>query len=639
MPRVEIERLAEGLKTSTGQPRASSEGLATSQSLGRELSRAGTVLQEFGLRTANRIKVARDSEYVAAATVDSNEEIIRFEKEFKKSSVDNPAGYTDAYIQQVDDIYGRAIQNAPSQESRNQLQQMFAAQRTSKLQGAMKFEEEATVNNFINTSEENLNIISNRLAENPDLLQESQLEINQLVENANEILDPKAAAKFKDFASTMLTRSVVSGLSGRGDYEQAKAFLENENVKKILSAEEIGRLESSIDRDQNAALQQEQKAATAEYNKFVDDTKAGIVRGEVTDVQLDNMFDQQAFRSTNDFLKLRNLLDRERKIQRLKVDAIQRVDASRTSGVPLNPASKEDRKMADTYYNEVIVPTTEPEELAGRTHDFITDLGVIPEGIKSNLLANLFNGTPRQVVGAATTMDRLVRSEPSLAKSFTNNKDLAMARRISIGVSSGLTPEEAVKASDEKIRLSTQTVNVRQAALTDLNPQFDQGEITSFLIDDPDEVPQEMINDWENLVTAFGIDLGMDPEDAVDLAYKRTQATWAITNVVGDEQYMKRAPEIFYGVPGRSNEWMSEQFAKDIEPFGELEDVSLRVDPESNSAQPEYIISHKVQGFEVPLVDDEGNVLTWNPDWSLFSGKLIVKAQTERAEFLSKESE
>ena len=87
MPKVEIERLAERVPTTTGQPRASVEGVALSQSLSRELQQIGSQLQGFGLESARKIKVARDNEYVSTSMVDSSEEIIRFEKEFQKNSI------------------------------------------------------------------------------------------------------------------------------------------------------------------------------------------------------------------------------------------------------------------------------------------------------------------------------------------------------------------------------------------------------------------------------------------------------------------------------------------------------------------------------------------------------------------------
>ena len=132
--------------------------------------------------------------------------------------------------------------------------------------------------------------------------------------------------------------------------------------------------------------------------------------------------------------------------------------------------------------------------------------------------------------------------------------------------------------------------------------------------------------------------LGGDPEESVDLAYTRSDATWHISSITGDEKWMKKSPEIYYAVPGHNNDWMKEQFNFDIKPFGKLEDTQLRVDPESNPQQPEYLITHKLQGFEVPLVDKEGNILTWNPDWNIHSAKVAEEIEKKREEFLQKES-
>ena len=636
MPKVEIERLAERVPTTTGQPRASVEGINLSQSLSRELQQAGSQLQGFGLETARKIKTARDNEYVSSAMVDSSEQIHRFEKEFQKNSAENPAGYSDAYIQELDSIHEEFVGAAPSQEAKNQLNQIFASQRIGKFKSALAFEEKATANKVINSAEENLNLITNRLQEDPSLLVESQEEIDTMISSIRESLDSKTADKFEEFASKTLTRSVVTGLSNTKDFEGARSFLENENVQKILSPQEVDRLNTGVDNDEQSHANELKKQASAEYNQFIDEAKKSIVQGGTTEIDLNNLLEQGAFRDTDDYLSLRRILKAQRKGEDIKTNAINSVDAAINAGVPLNAGSKTDRKKADVYYNEVIVPTTAPEDLAGRTHSFIMEVGAVPEGIKTNLVNTLYGGSPEQSLGSATTIDRLIQSEPKLARSF-KDKDLAVARRMSNGLQAGLTPEEVVKVEQERVRLSPQMVDVREAALAGASPQFDPDEITSFFIDDPETIPEELIVDWENRVTTFAIDLGMEPEDAIDLSYKRSDATWHRSGITGDPRWMKKSPEIYYAIPGQNNDWMREQFENDMSSFEGLEDVQIRVDPESNPNQPEYLITHKLQGFEVPLVDNEGSILTWNPDWSIYSGKILEEVREERQEFLTEE--
>ena len=638
MPKIVIERLAGRVPTTTGQPRASLEGVSFSRSLGRELQQSGIQLQNIGEKAARKIKVARDNEYVTSSMVDTSEEVFRFEREFQKNSAENPGGYSKAYMEQVDDIYGRAINNAPSQEAKNQLNQIFASQRISKLKAAIKFEEKATTAKVVDSAEENLNLISNRLQEDPSLLPESQKEIDAMIGSIKNTLGPELAGKFEEFAAKSLTRSMINGLSNTGDFDGARSFLKNENVQKILSPQEVDRLNNGIDSDESAHNTQVSKELTKQYSEFFDNTKKEIIQGNISQVELNEMLENDVFKDTDDFLTAQRLLTSNRKAENVKTKSIHDVELARSSSVPLNPASKMDRKKADIYYNEVIVPTSEPEDLAGRTHSFIMEVGIVPEGIKTNLVNTLYGGSPEQSLGSATTIDRLIQSEPKLARSFTN-KDLLTARRMSSGLQSGLTPEEVVKAEQERVRLSTQTVKAREAALADSNPEFDSDEITSFFVDDPDVVPQELIADWENLVTTFGVDLGGDPQESQELAYKRIQATWHTSSITGDERYMKKAPEIYYAVPGQNNNWMREQFENDISSFKDLEDVQIRVDPESNPNQPEYLITHKLQGFEVPLVDKEGSILTWNPDWSMHSRKMLEEAKAKRQEFLSPEED
>ena len=139
MPRVEITRSRGGVPTTTGQPRATTGGAAISQSLGRELESAGRQLTGIGLEISDKIKKTRDADYLSNAIVDANEQIIRFEKEFRKNSVDNPTGHANAYIEQVDSIYSDFVNGAPSNESRRQLQQIFSSQRTGRFKSAVNF--------------------------------------------------------------------------------------------------------------------------------------------------------------------------------------------------------------------------------------------------------------------------------------------------------------------------------------------------------------------------------------------------------------------------------------------------------------------------------------------------------------------
>lgn len=616
MPKIEIERLSRGVGTpsQTGQPRASAAGTEVSQSLGRALSQQGQQLTNTGLEISQDIKVARDLEYVTSSMTTANEEAIRFEKKFKESMAENPAGYADAYIGEIDSIYDGYIQGAPSQEAKSQLQQMFSAKRNNQFKGAFNFEANATKAKVISSAEENLNLITNRLIEDPSLLPESQQEIDMMMKSINSSLDPDKALQFKSIASEQLSRSVITGLVNQGKYDDAKAFLTNDNIKSILTPNEIARLEKSIDSDMQAQMEAAQKQDTIEYKKFIDDTKTMIIKGELSEVQLENMFNEGNFRSAQDFINVSNTLNRFRKDQSSISNAVTEVGQALDGGIPLDPSLKDNRRKADSYYNEVILKNTAPEELGQKTEQFINSIGVVPEGIKNNIISKMHNGDPKTAVASASTINNLVDSNLRLSRNFSN-KDLAKARRMSKGFSAGLSEEEILKIERERERLSDQTYNLRVNALNDLNPTFDHGEITEWFADDPNEVPEEMEAEWNMLVDNYALDLGADPEDAVDLAYKTLQTKWHKSDILGDLRYIKNAPEVYYSVPGVDNEWMQKQLNQDLASFGQLNISGITADPQSNPQQPEYFIDILVDGIPTQLTNEDGSLIVWSPSW------------------------
>ena len=125
-----------------------------------------------------------------------------------------------------------------------------------------------------------------------------------------------------------------------------------------------------------------------------------------------------------------------------------------------------------------------------------------------------------------------------------------------------------------------------------------------------------------------------------------------MTEVGGDDKFMKFAPEAFYQVDGFDNEWISKQFLGDMEEVGAI-GAELSTDFNTGrSDTPSYPITvTNDQGFVDILRDPEtGRAMRWQPNFrnteefteiSGAPGKTIESAKkrrqrkiTSRANFL-----
>ena len=611
------------------------EWVQVSEALGAALQQEGDVLTNLGLKSARKIKVARDNEFLTSALVDSSEEILRFESEFQKVARDNPAGYTEAYAAQIDDIYQTHLSNAPSQESHDQLASTFASQRTNKFRSALQFEEQATIDNFVNTSEESLNLISNRLANDASTLPQSQLEIDQLVSNAREILGPKKANQFEDFAQKTLTRSVVTGLVNSGEFDSARDFLGTSGVEQLLSADEIGALEDSVNNDQKSAINREKEIADAEYKTLTDETKGAIIDGELTETDLNKMRSKEAFRTEDDYIKLRNFLRTERDTQSQSTTDISRVSRAINGTLPLNPGSSTDRKAMDTYYRDVIVPNTEPAELARVTQDLILTVGVIPDTMLSTFKAGITNGDANSRAGTSSLVRNLINQNTALSNSF-DSSEIATLTKIDTLVKSGFTPEQAVEAHEQSVRLLPQTLTLRRQSLSDSPPSIDLDDFDDFFGFTPNRADSELVvSAWTNAANSLVLDFGLSVKEAEEVATNMTKGTFGTSDIGANEHFMRYPPEKMYGIPNVDDQWMTEELKTSLSPIvdiDKLEGMRIMHDPRTRKNQPEYFIMHTVRGLEAQVTDNQGRPVIWKPDFDAFKAGRIEAAKELRVE-------
>jgi hypothetical protein len=138
-------------------------------------------------------------------------------------------------------------------------------------------------------------------------------------------------------------------------------------------------------------------------------------------------------------------------------------------------------------------------------------------------------------------------------------------------------------------------------------------------VNDPDDVPPAMVREWELLAKSYFVEHNMSLDSAKNLAYDILKNNWQITDVNGDEEYMKDAPELYYNKRGLDPKWIREQLVEDVTGLiGDTGDFFITPDPNTQSStQPGYLVTYfNDRGKPLPLTDSDGNLLRWRPDVS-----------------------
>ena len=204
----------------------------------------------------------------------------------------------------------------------------------------------------------------------------------------------------------------------------------------------------------------------------------------------------------------------------------------------------------------------------------------------------------------------------------------AIAKQVADSTRSGLSPEEAIEIArkntygmteqqKEVIRINTQEVakSLPSFLKDQVDSEFDPSSIP-FFGEEPD-VPPTMQADYNVAFGKFMTLTNGDAEQAKALAFGSVKKVWAVSDVGGDNKFMKFAPEAFYSVDGFDNQWIDNQFMSDMENSG-IEGGVIATDFNTGRSQaPSYpILAPNDEGIMDIVRDDvTGLPLRWSPDF------------------------
>lgn len=599
--------------TSTGLPRAGQVGDITGGTRGtQELTQTITNLSVDAINKRDR---ALDLDYVTDANVKAQTEIQKLRDKMLKD-VEDPKGFSQSFAEEANKVYDRYLGDAPSQSAANSLKNMFSSQKTSQFKRAFDLENQMIADRILDNAIENSNTIGIEVFDNPASFQDKMKDLDMIHQSVDGVLDPKAKEVLKDKTERQLVDSYLRGLIDK-DLAKAEEVANSDDIKGMLSPKEIVSYRNAVEAQKDRIESETVRKIAADMEAARIDRSLGIFRGEVNQLQLDQDLASGTF-DKNTYLKLSKELEaRNSKIQ-TQDNSIRSVEAQIRLGQPFDTTAKATRDNLDNYFDAVVVPNMTEENAEEVVATFIQDSSYIPTSVKSNLLATLHNGNNDQIAKSAKLIDRLVKDDPQLANQFQSTRDIVRSRQIANSINAGMPIEMAIQGADTSlVEKNTTEHKERSKAFKDSKKKFKQGELTSFFVNDPNNVPKGLINDFETLYMEFAVNNKMDIKEAEDLAYTIIKRDWTISEATGEPKYVKHAPEIYYNKRGLDPIWIQRQLRTDVSSLiPEVEDYDLSVIPDTiGTANPSYTVDYLSEnGIPLKLRDAKGRLLRWRPD-------------------------
>ncbi|MDB4261401.1 hypothetical protein N9878_00900 [bacterium] len=300
--------------------------------------------------------------------------------------------------------------------------------------------------------------------------------------------------------------------------------------------------------------------------------------------------------------------------------------------IPADPAKgSQDRKDVNNAYESQRVeweqlPVDQQVEL---NINFIKGTGIVPDNMIGNINAAARSGNTDQAMLTSNLVAR-IQELPNAAAAIRDIPDESRAFSVQVAdsVRSGMEPEQAIeiarkntygvtKQQREKIKIQTQAVAKDMGSM--LNKRIDDQFTTSSIpfVGNPPSIPVDMQADYNVAFDGFMTLTDGDSAQADALAFDTLKKRWAITEVGGDQRFMKSAPEAFYAVEGFDNEWIDRQFLGDMDGAG-IVGASISADFNTGrSDAPSYpVMITNDQGItDIARSETTGLPLRWKPDF------------------------
>lgn len=493
----------------------------------------------------------------------------------------------------------------------------------------------------------------------------------------------KAIKRQKDQANTDLLTNFESASNA--------AFRDMRNGDKNSASVNLQEAMASIDAWAQANPDQKEKAAGMRRDVERETAEQGFRKGfeDISDTQgLDAAFDELDKRAkkvprgwtpdewdsyTQDQQAVLNRkaskqkeANKEAAIQLKKTASVERGSLFSSTDIPADPAKgSQDRKDVNAFYEETSKEwaTLPIQEQIDNHVEFISNTGIVPDLVISTINATMRSGNTDQTALSADLIGRL-EELPNSANVLRDIPDesRALSKQIADSVRSGIDKDVAIEIArkntyglttqqKEAIRIGTQQFSkeLPEFLKTQVDKAFDPGVIFGggrFFPSEPD-IPVSMQADYNVAFNSFMTLTNGNPDQAKELAFGSLRKKWAVTDVGGDNRFMKNAPEAFYAVEGFNNSWIDSQFLEDMELKG-VPGAQLGTDFNTGrSDSPSYpILITNPQGVTDIARDEEtGLPLRWKPDFKQSPeyqdgiagpGKEIENAKKKRAKNLER---
>lgn len=327
--------------------------------------------------------------------------------------------------------------------------------------------------------------------------------------------------------------------------------------------------------------------------------------------------------------------------------------------IPANPAKgSEDREDVNLAYDDISpgwqgLPEQDQINL---NVDFVTNTGIIPDQMISNVNSSMRSGTVEQVGLMSDFISRVQEESPASLKDIPD-ESRSISLQVSDAVRAGIDPEVALEQArkftfgltdTEKDNIKLQTQAVSKDLSGDLqslaNASTDKGGfdagIFGGLFSSVPDVPGAMDGDFRNSFSRFMNITGGNVDQSQKLAFQATKSVWAVTETGGPKRFMKYAPEVLYNVQGVGSDWIEDQFNEDMESIGAEGAIIATDNSVAREEQPSYpVLVAGEDGILEPLRDENNDLLRYKPDYkatedfkdvSVEPGVRVESAQKQR---------
>lgn len=404
---------------------------------------------------------------------------------------------------------------------------------------------------------------------------------------------------------------------------------------------DIGKAINYVQTQQRQAENQARADVSRSQQATEADAAVKVSRGELDHTGLDDL---RASKKIDDGTWARLT------IQRDNVEAAQAEQDRLTQrgmlfgrGLVADPKSKEDKKSIDLAFDATMQEYKDltPAQQLDRGIEFATQKGMVPEPLKATIRGGLHSGNAEQAVLAADTVKRLRNANPALIADIGDENDLRLANTIGAYTDAGMSPAVAVQRATEAMKVGKTERDAREADY-DLqrgktpadrlasDKSWISGKLDGWFQADPNVDPV-MAGEFNEIAKMeFGRTGNLDASRQT--ALDSINRVWGRTRIgAGGLQYMKFAPEKFYGLPSLSDKengrWMSDQLLENVghlvhaDPDNPITSDRLVIAPDSTRVAPDgrpvYTVSIvNPRGTLDAVVDAKGKYLAWAPEWS-----------------------